>query len=145
MKKSTFYILSLTWGCILTLVGLIVAAVLVCLGFKPKKYGWCYYFQVGKHWGGLNLGIICLTSHKPTTRTKNHEHGHAIQNCLFGPLMPFIVCIPSAIRYWYRTLYYHRKGEYPPTEYDDIWFEGQATRIGTLVVERLNKERNNER
>lgn len=134
LSKKKFYILSCTWGCILTLAGLIVASVLMCLGFKPKKYGWCYYFEVGKNWGGLNLGIICITDNEPTKHTKNHEHGHAVQNCMFGPLMPFIVCIPSAIRYWYRELNYNKKGKKPPTEYDDAWFEGQATRIGNKVT-----------
>ena len=28
-----------------------------------------------------------------------HEFGHTFQNCLFGPLFPLIVAIPSAIRY----------------------------------------------
>ena len=31
-----------------------------------------------------------------------HEAGHGIQNLLLGPLMPFVVCIPSALRYWMR-------------------------------------------
>ena len=57
-----------------------------------------------------------------------HECGHGIQNCIWGPLMIFVVCIPSATRYWYREFKYHRKGLTPPTKYDDIWFEGQATR-----------------
>ena len=31
-----------------------------------------------------------------------HEGGHGIQNIIFGVLMPFLVSIPSFIRYWYR-------------------------------------------
>ena len=129
MKKSTFYILSLTWGLPLTLIGLIVAFVLVCAGHRPKKWGWCYYFEAGTGWGGLELGIIFLTSKDPSKKCKHHEFGHAIQNCYFGPLMPFIVCIPSAIRYWYRRSRESR-GLRNYTSYDSIWFEGQATRLG---------------
>ena len=129
MKKSIFYVLSFTWGIVLTLIGLIVAGVLLCMGKKPKKWGWCYYFEIGDGWGGLELGIIFLTSKKPSTHTKCHEFGHAIQNCYFGPLMPFLVCIPSAIRYWYRRIR-RSKGLKNKTAYDDIWFEGQATRLG---------------
>ena len=135
MKKSIFYVLSFTWGIILTLIGLVVAAVLLCAGKKPKKWGWCYYFEVGEGWGGLELGIIFLTSKNPSVHTRNHEFGHAIQNCYFGPLMPFIVCIPSAVRYWYRRIR-RAKGLPNKTAYDDIWFEGQATRLGT----KYNKE-----
>lgn len=138
-NKNLFYALSFTWGCILTVIGLIVASVLVCLGFKPKKYGWCYYFEFGRKWGGINLGIICLTEREPAESTKNHEHGHAVQNCLFGPLMLFVVCIPSATRYLYRKLNYKSKGKKPPTEYDAVWFEGQATRLGYKVVSEINK------
>lgn len=49
--------------------------------------------------------------------------------------MLFVITIPSAIRYWYRELKYHRKGLVPPTMYDDIWFEGQATRWGQTYVD----------
>ena len=129
MKKSLFYVLSFTWGIVLTLIGLIVAGVLLCMGKKPKKWGWCYYFEIGEGWGGLELGIIFLTSKNPSTHTKCHEFGHAIQNCYFGILMPFLVCIPSAIRYWYRRIR-RSKGLKNKTAYDEIWFEGQATRLG---------------
>ena len=42
--------------------------------------------------------------------------------------MFFVITGPSIVRYWYRELKYYRKGLVPPTKYDDIWFEGQATR-----------------
>ncbi len=52
---------------------------------------------------------------------------------MLGFFMPFIVSIPSAVRYWYRE-YLVRDGkklswELPP--YDSIWFEGWATALGT--------------
>lgn len=44
--------------------------------------------------------------------------------------MPFVVCIPSAARYWYREYIYRTNYEkyrqLPP--YDAAWFEGQATK-----------------
>ena len=137
MKRFLFYFLNLTWGLPLNIVGFIVALVLLCVGKKPKKWGDCFYFEVGKtNWGGLELGIIFLTQKNPSIHTRNHEHGHAIQNCLFGVFMPFIVNIPSAIRYHYRN--YRTKKHLPnKTAYDDIWFEGQSTRLGTKYVEEL--------
>ena len=134
-NKSLFYLLSLTWGIPMTFIGFIVAGVLLCAGYKPKRWGGCWYFTVGKNWGGLELGLIFLTDNNNSTHVKNHEFGHAIQNCIFGPFMPFIVCIPSAIRYWYRELR-QRKGLKNKTAYDDIWFEGSATRLGNTFISK---------
>lgn len=135
-NKILFYVLSFTWGLPMTLIGGLVAAVLLCAGYRPKRWGGCWHFTVGKNWGGVELGLVFLTDSNENKHTKNHEFGHAIQNCFFGPFMPFIVCIPSAIRYWYREFKYNRKGIRPPTNYDDIWFEGQATKLGTKCIEK---------
>lgn len=135
-NKTLFYILSWTWGFFMTFIGAVVFAVLMLFGKKPKKHGLCYYIEIGENWGGLELGMFFLTEKDTSDHVKNHEHGHAIQNCYWGPLMPFVICIPSAIRYWYRELKYNRKGLTPPTEYDDIWFEGQASRWGEIVVKK---------
>ena len=137
MKKKLFYILSFTWGLPMTLIGLISACVLFCIGYRPTRYGYCIHFTVGKNWGGLNLGIFIFTDEKTSEVTKAHEHGHALQNCLYGFLMPFIVAIPSAIRYWHREMKYYAKGKNPPTEYDSVWFEGQATKWGTNFINNI--------
>ena len=134
LSKKSFYLLSWTWGLPMALIGGITMLILMIAGKKPKRWGDCYYIEVGKDWGGLNFGMFFLTSEKPSRYTKNHEHGHAIQNCYFGFLTPFLITIPSAVRYWYRELKYHKKGIVPPTDYDDIWFEGQATELGTDYV-----------
>lgn len=137
MKRFLFYFLNLTWGLPLNIVGFIVAGVLLLAGNKPKRWGDCFYFEVGKtNWGGLELGIIFLTQKNPSIHTRNHEHGHAIQNCFFGFLMPFIVNIPSAIRYHYRN-YREKKGLVNKTAYSDIWFEKQADILGKKYVEEL--------
>jgi hypothetical protein len=136
--KIVFYIFSFTWGIVMTLAGLLVAGVLLLAGKRPKKHGWCYYFEVGENWGGFNLGIIFLTSSNPPESTKNHEFGHAIQNIMWGPLMPFVITIPSAIRYWYRELRFYRRGKSPLTSYYDIWFERNANELGGRFMERIS-------
>lgn len=137
MSIILFYILTFTWGLPMTLVGLLVALALTISGNKSKgKYGYCFRFEVGDNWGGLSLGPIIITCKDIDCDTLNHEHGHAIQNCWFGFLMPFIVTIPSAVRYWYREFKYYYKGLRPTTIYDSIWFEGQATRVGTEFIEK---------
>ena len=51
-------------------------------------------------WGGLELGCFFICSEGPTEHLLAHEAGHGLQNCLWGPLFPFVIMIPSAIRYW---------------------------------------------
>ncbi len=137
MNKIVFYVLSFTWGLPMTLVGCLVAMVLLVLGHKPKRWGYCYYFEIGEGWGGLELGVFFLCNKNPTEHIKNHETGHSLQNCVLGPLMPFVVCVPSAIRYWYRTIR-QKIGDPCKTKYDDFWIEGNATKIGTEFMKRYN-------
>lgn len=130
--KNTKLILFLnnTWGIPLTLVGYATRLVLKCKGKKGAKFGFARVYTVGKGWGGLNLGTTILVSQDCyPTRTISHELGHGIQNAMFGVLTPFLVSIPSVIRYHYRNHLY-KKGIRPKTAYDDIWFEGQATELG---------------
>lgn len=137
MKKFPFYLLSFTWGLPMTLLGSVVALILIVAGYKPKRWGYCYYFELGNDWGGLELGVFFLKGKNNSDYTKNHEHGHAIQNCYFGFFMPFIVSIPSAMRYWYREIR-SKMGLENKTAYDDIWFEGHATKIGTEFIQWFN-------
>lgn len=128
-----FYILSFTWGLPMTLIGCIAAVILRVLGYKPKRYGYCWHFEVGERWGGVNLGVVFITDKHSSVHTKNHEHGHAIQNCFFGFLMPFVVAIPSAMRYWYFTLTPNKKH----APYESVWFEAQATKLGNKIMENF--------
>lgn len=183
--RTLFHLLSCTWGVLMTAIGGIVAFALLITGHKPKKYGYCIHFEVGKNWGGLELGMFFLTDKTSSASTKNHEHGHGFQNAIIGPLFPFLIAIPSAVRYWlreqstrkskiafstilfvillvisiglvvlaiftqlwvlifpifiiiYATILYcwlmfieipkYDKGY---VDYDSIWFEGEATRLG---------------
>jgi hypothetical protein len=141
-NKTLFYVLSWTWGIIMTFIGAIVALALIITGHKPKKWGYCYYFEVGQGWGGVELGMFFLTNKNASRHIRNHELGHGLQNCEWGPLMPFVICIPSAIRYWYREIR-SRKGLKNKTKYDDIWFEGDATKRGNEFMAWYNKETDN--
>ena len=131
-NKYLFYLLSFTWGLPMTLIGCIAAVFLLIVGHRPYKYGYCCCFEVGNGWGGVNLGIVIIVSKTALEHTKAHEHGHAIQNCWFGFLMPFVVGIPSVIRYWYRE-WVVRSGRKKYSElpkYDAAWYEGSASKLG---------------
>ena len=140
MKKKLFYILSWTWGLPMSLIGLCASGVMKAMGIKPKKYGWCQHYEYSKGWGGVNFGPIFITSAGASEHTKNHEHGHALQNCIWGPLMPFVIAIPSAVRYWTRVSQQKQGKELEP--YDAIWFEGQATQWGDAFMEEIGNEDN---
>lgn len=125
-----YYILACTWGIIATSIGLIITLVLLCCGCKPYKYHRVYYFKIFKWWGGMSIGLMFVRDKMSNESVSKHELGHTYQNALLGPFFIFLVAIPSAIRYWYRTL--TRKTL--TTSYDDIWFEDSATKLGTTVV-----------
>lgn len=148
MKKILLGILywigQLTWGIIMSLIGLITA--LICIIFlkgKVHRNGFTFIVEVGGNWGGINLGCVSLCGGYTTVcpdenwfqHTRRHEFGHSLQNLIFGPLFPFIVAIPSAIRYHYQN--YRSKKGLPNKEYDAIWFEGMATKWGSKAIEKI--------
>lgn len=139
MKKArnTFLLLNLTWGLPMNVIGGVVAVCLLAIGKRPERYGDCWCFTVGKGWGGVSFGLVMVVAEGASKRTKNHEHGHAVQNALFGVLMPFAVSIPSATRYWHRRLVDRRGKANTLPPYDSAWFEGQATRWGTEYIKRF--------
>ena len=134
-RRWVYYLLQFTWGLPMNLIGSIVALVLVCFKKKAYRYGWNYCFELPVNFG-LELGIFFIAPINGSTHTKNHEHGHAIQNIYFGPLCVGMVSIPSAVRFWIREIQYMVKKP-PKTKYDDVWFEDQATKSGTHFINNL--------
>ncbi len=127
MSVFLFYLLSFSWGLPVTLAGCIVALILRIGGVKPERAGYCYCYRIGHNWGGFSLGIFIFVCKEATVKTLWHEHGHGLQNCVFGPFMPFVVSLPSAVRYWSRRL---KKNKSALKPYESAWFESQATRVG---------------
>lgn len=104
LSYIVFWLIQCTWGVIMTTIGAVAALVLIIAGHKPKTMGPMVYFQVGMGWGGIELGGFFICSKTCDVDTKYHEGGHGLQNLIWGPLMPFVVCIPSATRYWLREM-----------------------------------------
>lgn len=132
-----YYTLQLTWGIILNIIGAIVALVLFCCGHRPVKYGWNYCFELDVDFG-LELGVFFIAPKNGSTRTKNHEHGHGVQNAYLGPFFIGVVAIPSAVRYWLRKFARKKDPDVELPDYDDIWFEGQATKTGKALLDKIN-------
>lgn len=113
----------------LSFVGDVVYLILCLLGYQQKTfYDICPYFEIGKGWGGLSLGWFFICCENSSESLKCHEVGHLIQAAANNGFIMFILCVCSAIRYWYREIFN------VTTPYDSWWFESQATRLGTLYV-----------
>ena len=95
----------------MTLIGVVVALFCLVIGKTPEHFHHYITFRIGKNWGGFEAGPFFFTDETPSLYTNQHEAGHGIQNIVLGPLMPFVVSIPSAIRYWFREQK-TKKGKY---------------------------------
>lgn len=125
-----YYILNYTWGILMTLIGWLVYLVLLPFARSRGKFFHAHYLVVGNnHWGGVSIGV-CFFICADYVELKQHEYGHTFQNAYYGLAMPFIVSIPSAIRYWYYSICIKHGKTFPPNWYDSIWFEKQATLWG---------------
>lgn len=134
------WLLHLTWGVLDSIVGFFIF-LFFCFryGFKLQigYVAHCIVVEVphkviDNGWG-LSGGIFIFSNTNSIWNRGyllHHEWGHCIpQTLACGPLHPFIVTIPSVIRFWWRD-HQSRKGvELPP--YDSVWFEGTATQWGT--------------
>lgn len=140
IKAPLFYLLSYTWGAPITVIGCIYALFFVLTKHEPKRFGYCCYFESKRLKGAFNVGTYIFTPPKPTTDLLSHEHGHALQNCLYGMFMPFLVAIPSCLRYHYRRFMRKCLHKKPKTTYDSIWFENEATIIGNTLYNLLEKK-----
>ena len=106
-RTAGYWLVSLTWGGVMTLLGAVIALGMLLSGHAPKKLGPNVYFEAGLGWGGMEYGAFFFVSKDASEETRLHEAGHGIQNLVLGPLMPFLVCIPSALRYWMRNCKTH--------------------------------------
>ena len=131
-----FYLLSFTWALPWTLVGLFVLLFIAVfmrdkVEIRTIAGRVAVHFKDGK-FGGASLGLVYLVGRYNSLHTNRHELGHTLQHIYWGPLFIFIIAIPSSLRcaMWkpYRDWHFKKYKEYPI--YDQIWFEGQATRLG---------------
>ena len=130
-NRVMFYLLSFTWGLLWTMLGLLTALVIVIVFVKEVKVtkfqGRLRIHFRNRDFGGASMGVVIITSGNfDDIELIRHELGHTVQSAWLGPLFIPLIAIPSAIRYQYRT--WTKKPL--KTKYDDIWFEGWATRLG---------------
>lgn len=120
-KIALFWILSFTWGIIMTIIGSIGAIVFLIGGARPERVGYSWAFVTGENWGAVTLdpfSWISKTSYK-NQATKLHEAGHSIQNCIYGVPFPIIIGIPALIT-----------ASMSSSKHWNMWYEKQATKSG---------------
>ena len=149
MKKVIFIILywflSLTWGSIMSVLGIIVSFVMLIFKGNFHKNGCTIIVEVGSNWGGLSLGCISFcgkyTEIDPDyyQHVRRHEFGHSLQNIILGPFFIFIVAFPSLIRCCYYMIQLNKGKNFEDTWYDSIWFEHTATKYGTTMIDYIEK------
>ena len=136
LSYIVFYLIQFTWGIVYNLVGLVLATWMLITGHKPYRCGPYIYFLAPELPGSIDGGVFYIAG-STSANTNLHEMGHGLQNMVWGPLMVFVIVIPSTVRFWYREWYWENRfpitGKALPL-YDSIWFEGQATRWGTKVM-----------
>lgn len=132
IKAVCIWIMSFTWGLPMTLVGCFVSIALLLTGHKPRLHHYFVCFEVGDDWGGFSCGCFFVICRNATSHVRRHECGHCLQNIALGIFMPFVVSIPSCVRYWYRELLVRsgKKKRHDMSDYDSVWFEGWATKLG---------------
>ena len=134
------WLVRLTWGILDTIVGVFIFLFFAIRYGKRLKIGIVANTIVTElphtvtdgGWG-LSSGLFIFSNTNSIWNRDYllfHEWGHSWPQLLVcGPLHPFIVTLPSVIRFWWRDAQM-REGKQLPS-YDSIWFEGTATRWGT--------------
>ena len=136
--STMFWLVSLTWGILLTIPGLIMGCIAILLGGKPHRNGCTFIVEIGRNWGGFSLGPVALCCESSLddvawyTHTRAHEFGHSIEHLILGPLHLFLVIIPSAIRYWCLRKFGYRHS------YDYAIFEYTASKWGYYWMKKLD-------
>lgn len=128
-KGKLFWLLSLTWGLIMTLIGflfyLINLLTLSTINVKMFKSRIVVRSKIMQ--GGVSMGLFVFLDTRANDSVLYHEMGHSVQNIVWGVLFLPVIGIPSFVRaaLWNKFLS-KRKG----ANYYSIWFERQATEFG---------------
>lgn len=132
-----YWILSLTWGVLMSIVSLFVFFGSLMVGLKPIRYYCGIHFRPKTNWG-VSFGW-CQLSCCPSIDA--HEFGHSLQNCLYGPFWIILVGLPSCIRYqiWDWQIRHGRRssGDWG-AKYESAWYEHQATVWGQRATKWLD-------
>jgi len=120
-------LVQIVWGFPQTLAGAVLLAYNWATGkivAPPRWVGHGFQTCVGKHWGGISLGLFSFRDGASLLddNTIRHEDGHSVQSIMFGPAYLIIVGIPSLRNALDKNLV----GD----DYYTVWPENQADKLG---------------
>lgn len=115
-----------------TVAGVLSFINLFTKNMEIKPYHGVLEIRIGKSWGGCDLGLVYLRDKTSTESVSQHELGHSFQVWL-GIFFPFVVAIPSMIRWWIRRLQPNKVHK----PYDSFWAEDSATQCGKYASSQL--------
>ena len=148
-KCVVYWLIHAIWGFPTFIYGCLIALYMLLTWHKPKIFGYAVYFESNKLKScGFEAGpfFVVASDSASSLSLKQHEHGHGIQTLWWGPLMLFVISIPSCIRFNWRSFQQYRHTKLLAKKkisvsdysrwlltiplYDSIWFEKQASVLG---------------
>ena len=79
IQTILYWLISWTWGIIMTLFGAIVGLISLIRGHRPCRYKQAIYFQdFGKSWGGFEAGCFFFCCKDHSLHLMQHESGHGL-------------------------------------------------------------------
>ena len=94
VKVILFWLISCTWGAIMTSIGAVVALVLICTGHRPHRFHHLIYFEVGYGWGGVELGAFFVVSRGASLHTKSTRRDTRYKTLSSACLCPLLFVSP---------------------------------------------------
>ena len=125
MKQLIYRMWQCTWGCLQTLMGLMLY--IRTKGCKRFEYKGAIG-TVWNHRGGISLGMFIFVSKADDARMIAHEYGHTLQSLLLGPLYLLVIGAPSYI--WCNVPYFRRKRKECNIDYHSLYTEKWANSWG---------------
>lgn len=144
MKVFLYRLIQCTWGCLQTLLGLIV----FLMNFSCRHYA--YHGAIITEWknpSSVSLGMFVFVTANPyfakryedtisaeelSRRLLVHEYGHTIQSMLLGPLYLIVMGIPSTV--WGFLPQLAKKRAEEKVSYFSFFTEKWANRLGEWVT-----------
>lgn len=134
IKNTLFTLVTITWGLPLVVIGVfyLLYSIIFRRIIKVRYINGRFALTTLDDIGGVSFGLFYFVGDFDSLDIHYHEIGHTVQNLLWGPLFIFVIGLPSIVRagFWDKMQDRHYKKYNRYKGYDDIWYEGQATRWG---------------
>ncbi len=147
--KVLYAFIQLTWGCLQSLLGLILFL------FNVRAKHFIYHGAVVTEWksrSSISLGLFVFVTKDPyfcdklqdytkqelSQRLLVHEYGHTIQSLILGPMYLLVMGIPSTV--WGFSPKLNKKRKERQISYFSFFTESWANTLGELVTKQISMQ-----